>query len=127
MAKDFAHEQVKLIHDDATMPERGSPYAVGFDVTSVEFVTIHPKEQKLVNIGLAVACPTGTYARIAPRSGLALKHNLSIGAGVIDADHRGEVGILLINNGTAPCSVAVGEQVPPTPLGRYFLKKCPVS
>ena len=72
---------------------------------------MQPGEHKFFRTGLAIACPSGTYARIAPRSGLALKHNLSIGAGVVDADYRGEVGILLINNGTAPYHVAVGDRI----------------
>ena len=102
---------VKLNHEDATMPMRGTPNSAGFDVTSVEAVVLQPGEQKLINTGLAIACPQGSYARVAPRSGLALKHNLSIGAGVIDADYRGDVGILLVNNGTAPFKVAVGDRI----------------
>ena len=80
---------VKMLHPNATIPKRGTPKSAGFDVTSVEPTTIQPNEQMLIKTGIAVACPSGTYARIAPRSGLALKHRLSVGAGVVDADYRG--------------------------------------
>ena len=51
----------------------------------------------LIKTDLAIACPTGTYGRIAPRSGLAWKKSIDVGAGVIDADYRGNVGVILFN------------------------------
>jgi len=54
-----------------------------------------------VRTGLAVAIPPGTYARVAPRSGLAVKHSIDTGAGVVDEDYRGEVGVVLFNHGDA--------------------------
>ena len=53
----------------------------------------------VVRTGLAIAIPHGTYARIAPRSGLAVKHFVDTGAGVVDEDYRGEVGVVLFNHG----------------------------
>ena len=53
----------------------------------------------VVRTGLAIAIPRGTYARIAPRSGLAVKHFVDTGAGVVDEDYRGEVGVVLFNHG----------------------------
>ena len=93
------------------MTARGSGRAAGFDISAVEPATLQPGEHRLIQTGLAIACPSGTYARIAPRSGQALQRNLSIGAGVADADYRGEVGVLLINTGTAPYQVTVGDRI----------------
>ena len=84
------------------MPVRATPQAAGFDVTAVDSVLIPPRSQRLVKTGIAIACPTGTYARVAPRSGPAVKHSIGIGAGVVDADYRGEVAILVINHGDRP-------------------------
>jgi len=53
----------------------------------------------IVPTDLAIACPPGTYARIAPRSGLAVKHFIDTGAGVVDEDYRGAVGVILFNHG----------------------------
>jgi dUTP pyrophosphatase len=54
-----------------------------------------------VKTGLSIAIPAGTYARVAPRSGLAVKHFVDTGAGVVDEDYRGEVGVVLFNHGEA--------------------------
>ena len=53
----------------------------------------------VVKTGLSIAIPAGTYARVAPRSGLAVKHFVDTGAGVVDEDYRGEVGVVLFNHG----------------------------
>ena len=58
---------------------------------AMESATLQSGEHMLLRTGLAIACPSGTYARIAPSSGLALKHNISSGAGVVDADYRNEI------------------------------------
>ena len=68
------------------------------DVKTSEDVSIAPGHRELVPLGIKIACPQGTYARIAPRSGLAWKKQVDIGAGVIDRDYRGEVKALIINN-----------------------------
>lgn len=68
----------------------------------------------VVKTGLQIACPPGTYARVAPRSGLAVKHFIDTGAGVVDEDYRGEVGVVLFNHsdttfqGEAPGQAATG-------------------
>ena len=61
--------------------------------------------------GIAIACPTGTYGRVAPRSGLAVKKFIDTGAGVIDADYRGEVGVVLFNFSDQDFSVKVGDRI----------------
>ncbi|XP_016177828.2 deoxyuridine 5'-triphosphate nucleotidohydrolase, partial [Arachis ipaensis] len=65
----------------------------------------------LVATDLSISIPEGTYARIAPRSGLALKHSIDVGAGVIDADYRGPVGVILFNHSDVDFEVKVGDRV----------------
>ena len=64
---------------------------------STETTTIPAKGQQMIGTGIAIALPPGTYARIAPRSGFAFRHGITTNAGVIDADYRGEVKVLLVN------------------------------
>lgn len=65
----------------------------------------------MVPTGLALACPPGTYARVAPRSGLAVKHFIDTGAGVVDEDYRGEVGVVLFNHADTDFQVKAGDRV----------------
>lgn len=65
----------------------------------------------LVDTDISIAVPVGTYGRVAPRSGLASKHSIDVGAGVIDADYRGPVKVLLFNLSDNDFDVAVGERV----------------
>jgi len=76
-------------------------------------VTVAPGARALVPTGFAIALPAGFEAQVRPRSGLALKHGITIlnGPGTIDADYRGEVAVLLVNLGDAPVSVARGMRI----------------
>ncbi len=65
----------------------------------------------MVKTGLAIATPRGTYARVAPRSGLALKHHITVGGGVIDGDYRGEAGVILFNHGRKEFEIKAGDRV----------------
>lgn len=65
----------------------------------------------LVDTDISIAVPAGTYGRVAPRSGLASKHSIDVGAGVIDADYRGPVKVLLFNFSEVDFKVEVGERV----------------
>ena len=76
-----------------------------------EATVIPQGERKVISTGIAIATPAGTYARIAPRSGLAAKHSIDIGAGVIDQDYRGEVKVLLVNNSKHPYPVKPGDRI----------------
>lgn len=93
------------------MPHKGSPQSAGFDLASPDEHVIGPGERKIVKTGLRVICPDGTYARIAPRSGLAVKYGIDVLAGVVDADYRGEVGVVLVNLGKDPFEVTKGMRV----------------
>ena len=81
------------------MPKKGSAQAAGYDLHAYKAVTVPAEGKALVSTALSMAIPEGNYGRIAPRSGLAAKHMIDVGAGVIDSDYRGEVKVLLFNLG----------------------------
>ena len=96
---------VKLPKLGAQLPIRGSDLVAGIDIMLNEARIIPQGERKVNCTGIAIATPVGSYARIAPRSGLAAKHSMDIGAGVIDQDYHGEIKVLLINNSNYPYPV----------------------
>jgi dUTP pyrophosphatase len=83
---------------NAILPVRNTPAAAGYDLFSTDGYTIQPGHRVVVSTGINLQLPPGTYGRIAPRSGLAVKHGLDVGAGVIDPDYRGEVKVVLFNH-----------------------------
>ena len=97
---------VKFLNENAKLPVYGSQYAAGMDVFSAVECSIPPLSRKLVGTGISMSWQsdirlddeTNYYLRIAPRSGLAAKSSVDVGAGVVDYDYRGEVFVLLINN-----------------------------
>ena len=93
--------KVKLLNNNATLPKRSTELSIGYDLCSAatEDIVIPAKSMKPISTGLAIKCPQGTYARIAPRSGLTVKNNLTTMAGVIDPDYRGEIIVLIHNFG----------------------------
>ncbi|KAI2618451.1 dUTP diphosphatase [Hypoxylon sp. NC1633] len=102
---------IKKLTPTAQLPTRGSAFAAGYDLYASSAATIPARGKALVETGLAIAVPAGTYGRVAPRSGLASKHFIDTGAGVIDADYRGPVKVLLFNHGEADFGVAAGDRV----------------
>lgn len=103
--------RVSLLSDKARKPSRATPGAAGFDLFATSDLTLAPGHRALVSTDLAVAMPRGTYGRIAPRSGLALRHGIDVMAGVVDGDYRGAVGVILVNLGQAPFDVHAGLRV----------------
>ena len=93
--------KIKLINKDALLPHRANPGDAGLDVFSTEEKWIKSGETALINTGLVLELPTGTEAQIRPRSGLALKHSVTVlnSPGTIDEGYRGELKIILINHG----------------------------
>lgn len=89
---------VKRHSRDATLPTKGSPLSAGFDLFASQPAIILPGERKIIQTGISIACPPGTYGRIAPRLGMAFKNGITCGAGVIDADYRGPIGVVLFNH-----------------------------
>ena len=101
----------KLITNNARMPERATQSSAGFDLAASESAVIPAGGKVVVKTGLTMAVPDGTYGRIAPRSGLSTKHMINVGAGVIDSDYRGEVGVVLFNHGDKDIDVRPGDRV----------------
>ena len=99
---------------DLPLPTRHSAGAAGYDVASAEddFV-LAPMERRLVRTGLALAIPSGYEAQVRPRSGLALRHGLTLPntPATIDSDYRGELLVALINLGVDPITVARGTRI----------------
>jgi dUTP pyrophosphatase len=90
-------EVVKFESGGDFVPKK-EPGDAGFDLEAAEGFTVKAGERKLVRLGLKVAIPQGFYGRLAPRSGLALKHGIVVMAGVIDASFRGELCVILYNS-----------------------------
>lgn len=91
--------RVKRLSEFATIPVRASTRAAGYDLFAAYECTIPANGKALVKTDLSLAIPMGHYGRIAPRSSLALKNHIDIGAGVIDEDYRGPLGIVMFNFG----------------------------
>ena len=89
--------RVLKIHADAQLPLRAKGGDAGFDIFTLEAVEIPAGEQVMIPTGLKMDVPAGTYGRIAPRSGLALKKHLHVMGGVVDSGYRGEVNVILRN------------------------------
>jgi len=101
----------KKLHDDAVIPTRGSMEAAGLDLTSVEHTIIEPGKRAMIGTGLSCMLPISTYLRIAPRSGLAAKYGIDVLAGVVDADYRGEIKVILQNLGDEAFIVNPGDRI----------------
>lgn len=103
--------RVVKLSENATIPARASLGAAGYDLSSAEAITVPARGRALVRTDIALMLPDGCYARVAPRSSLALRHGIDVGAGVVDADYRGNVGVLLFNHSDADYQVLVGDRI----------------
>ncbi|MQL82754.1 hypothetical protein Taro_015254 [Colocasia esculenta] len=103
--------RVKRLSENAVLPSRGSLLSAGYDLSSAIETTVPARAKALVPTDLSISIPPGTYARIAPRSGLAWKHSIDVGAGVIDADYRGPVGVVLFNHSDVDFEVRPGDRI----------------
>ena len=95
----------------AVIPRRQTAMSAGYDLSSIKNIRLLPGERYPVQTGLAVAIPANHYGRIAPRSGLAVKKGLDVLAGVVDADYRDEIRVVLINLGNEPIDISIGERI----------------
>ena len=107
---------VRLAHAEGLdLPSYATPGAAGLDLVAAiaEPVDLAPGARALIPTGLTIALPAGYEAQVRPRSGLALKHGITVlnSPGTIDADYRGEIGIVLINLGNAPVRLERGMRV----------------
>ena len=103
--------QVKLLRENAVLPVRGSAGVAGYDLCAANNCIIPSRGKGTVDTRLAVSLPPGTYARIAPRSGLAIRNFIDVGAGVVDSDYRGEIKVILFNHSAEDFAVQAGDQI----------------
>uniref|UniRef100_A0A914CI99 Deoxyuridine 5'-triphosphate nucleotidohydrolase n=1 Tax=Acrobeloides nanus TaxID=290746 RepID=A0A914CI99_9BILA len=101
----------KKLVDSASAPKYGSDRAAGADLCSAEDCVVPARGKYLVSTGISIAVPPGYYGRVAPRSGLAVKNFIDVGAGVIDEDYRGEVKVLLFNFSDQDFQVKTGDRI----------------
>jgi len=100
---------------DLPVPERATEHASGFDLRAcvVAPVVVPPGGRTIIPTGFAIAVPLGFEAQVRPRSGLALKSGVTLlnAPGTIDADYRGEIGVILVNHGDLPVTVGRGDRI----------------
>ena len=108
------------LNPSAILPVRASAGAAGYDLFSTDSYVVLPGRRVVVSTGITVQLPPGTYGRIAPRSGLAVKHGLDTLAGVIDPDYTGEVKVVLQNlDGAQPFVIRPGYRIAQLILENY--------
>lgn len=105
--------KVKILDERAILPRRAHPGDAGLDLFSLEKKEILPGESALVGTGIIIELPEGTEAQVRPRSGLALRHRVTVlnSPGTIDVGYRGEVKVILINHGKEKFVVEEGMKI----------------
>lgn len=105
--------KIKKLKETAIIPYYAHPTDAGLDLFSTVEVTIAPQMSSLISTGIAIELPTGTEAQIRPRSGLALKNQITVlnSPGTIDEGYRGEIGVILINHGKNDFKVTPGMKI----------------
>jgi len=115
--------EVKIVNQSGLeLPRYATPESAGFDLKNAgEEFTLQPLERKLVKTGLFMQLPNGYEAQVRPRSGLALKHGISVlnSPGTIDSDYRGEVGVILVNLSNEAYTVVHGERIAQVIIARH--------
>lgn len=104
---------IRRVDPAAQMPTYAHPGDAGMDVRSIEELTLEPGARALVHTGLVFQLPPDAEAQVRPRSGLALKHGVTVlnSPGTIDAGYRGEVGVILVNLGQQPFRIEKGMKI----------------
>lgn len=116
--------QIKVVNrGHQKLPEYATPLSAGMDLRANvnEPIVLRPMERRLIPTGLHIALPEGYEAQIRPRSGLALKHGITVlnTPGTVDADYRGEVGVLLVNLSQEEFTVNDGERIAQMVIARH--------
>jgi deoxyuridine 5'-triphosphate nucleotidohydrolase len=121
MTVDQAKSTLKVVRrtDTAKLPTRGSELAAGLDLYADADILILPHQKAEIPTGISIGLPPGTYGRIAPRSGLAVRHAIDVHAGVVDPDYTGEVIGALQNHGDEPLQIKTGER-----FAQLIIEKC---
>lgn len=103
--------RVQKLNEGAQVPTRSNPGDAGYDLYADTQVDIHPHELAMIPTGIAISIPPDCYGRVAPRSGLAWKHQLDVFAGVVDSSYRGEIKVLLKNYSAHTVTLNKGDRV----------------
>ena len=107
----FGVLKVQKLSNNTALLKRSTDGAAGYDLCALQDCTIPVGGKGLVKTGLSISFPIGLYTRIAPRLGLALKRLIDVGAGVVDGDYHGEVGVVLFNHGNQDFEVKMGDRI----------------
>ena len=109
----MTHLRIKRLDDDAILPSYATEGSAGLDLSSLESVTIDPRRWVRVRTGLSVEIPHGFEGQVRPRSGLAVRHGVTVinAPGTIDSDYRGEVQVALVNLGREPFQIEPGDRI----------------
>ena len=97
--------------ENAIIPTRGSADAAGWDLYASESILIEPRGKGIIKTDIIIEIPSGFYGRVAPRSGMSWKKHTDIGAGVIDADYRGTIGVVMFNHSSIDLNIEKGDRV----------------
>ena len=105
--------KIKRLHPQARLPEYAHPGDAGLDLFAVKDIVLAPGTRALVPTGIALELPPGTEGQVRPRSGLALKHGVTVlnAPGTIDEGYKGEVGVILINHADQDFAITVGMKI----------------
>jgi dUTP pyrophosphatase len=117
-------QQVKIINkSDLPLPQYQTEFSAGMDIPAnlESSITLQPGERQLIPTGLFLEIPPGYEVQIRPRSGLALKHGITVlnSPGTVDADYRGEIQVLLINHGQEPFIISKGDRIAQMVLAKH--------
>ena len=104
---------LKRLDEGLPVPAHAHPGDGGVDLRAAAGIRLEPGERAIVPTGLAVAIPEGHAGLIVPRSGLAARHGIGVvnGPGLIDSGFRGEIGVILVNHGSAPVDIGRGDRI----------------
>jgi dUTP pyrophosphatase len=121
----FRMFSVQRTDSRAITPKKATSNSAGFDLYSIENLTLKSGERCVINLGLKMAIPEGYYGRVAPRSGLALKYGIDVMGGVIDIDndYRGEVKVILINHGSEDFVIHAEDRIAQLILEKYYTEE----
>lgn len=100
-------------NEEISLPEYGTPFSAGADLRASEAAVLLPGERASIPTGLRIELPEGYEAQVRPRSGLAIRHGVTIlnAPGTIDSDYRGEIRVLLINHGQEAFTIEPGDRI----------------
>ena len=112
--------EVKKLVIDAVIPKRATEGSAGLDLSSSEDLIIPAHKWNAVPTGIAISVPRDCYARIAPRSGLAFKKGIDVGAGVVDSDYSGEIKVILFNHANEDFTIKKGDRIAQIIFERIF-------